>query len=113
MLIFFRKVLSQLPVLQSFSLHSLHGHLPPHKRTLTLQKFTTHPSTAESPSVLLCTDVAARGLDLPDVDIVVQFDPPTDPKGFSHRAGRTARAGKKGKAYVLLCEGRETEYVGG
>ncbi len=66
-----------------------------------------------NPSVLLCTDVAARGLDLPDVDVVVQFDPPQDPKGFSHRAGRTARAGRKGKAFVLLCiEGREIEYVG-
>lgn len=56
--------------------------------------------------------MAARGLDLPDVDVVVQFDPPVDPKAFSHRAGRTARAGRKGRAYVLLCEGREIEYVG-
>jgi len=43
---------------------------------------------------------------------VIQFDPPVDPKVFSHRAGRTARAGRKGKAYVLLCSGREVEYVG-
>lgn len=56
--------------------------------------------------------MAARGLDLPDVDVVIQFDPPVDPKAFSHRAGRTARAGRKGRAYVLLCEGREAEYVG-
>jgi ATP-dependent RNA helicase DDX55/SPB4 len=55
--------------------------------------------------------VAARGLDLPDVDTVIQFDPPVDPKQFSHRAGRTARAGKSGVAWVLL-SGPEEEYVG-
>lgn len=61
---------------------------------------------------MLCTDVAARGLDLPNVDLVVQFDPPQDPTQFNHRAGRTARAGQKGKAVVLLTtEGREEDYV--
>ena len=61
--------------------------------------------------MLLATDVAARGLDLPNVDVVIQFDPPTDPKAFSHRCGRTARAGKSGRAWVLLV-GRESEYIG-
>lgn len=97
--------------LPSHSLHSLHGHLPPAKRTLTLQSFVSHPSTPQSPSVLLCTDVAARGLDLPDVDCVIQFDPPVDPKQFSHRCGRTARAGREGRAWVLLGE-KEMGYVG-
>ena len=64
-----------------------------------------------NPAILLCTDVAARGLDLPDVDVVIQFDPPVDPKQFSHRAGRTARAGKSGRAWVLL-SGQEDEYAG-
>lgn len=59
----------------------------------------------------MATDVAARGLDIPHVDVVVQVEPPTDPKAFSHRCGRTARAGRSGRAYVLLC-GREVEYVG-
>jgi ATP-dependent RNA helicase DDX55/SPB4 len=77
-----------------------------------LAAFAAHPSTSGSPSLLLATDVAARGLDLPDVDAVIQYDPPTDPKQYSHRAGRTARAGRKGRAWALLCEGREQEYVG-
>lgn len=61
--------------------------------------------------MLLATDVAARGLDIPHVDVVIQFDPPSDSKAFSHRCGRTARAGRSGKAYALLV-GREIEYIG-
>lgn len=64
-----------------------------------------------SPGVLLCTDVAARGIDLPDVDVVVQYDCPVDTKTFSHRAGRTARMGRDGRAWVLLV-GNEIDYVG-
>lgn len=55
--------------------------------------------------------MAARGLDLPNVDVVIQFDPPSDSKAFSHRCGRTARAGRSGRAYILLV-GREVELVG-
>ncbi|KAJ6546938.1 P-loop containing nucleoside triphosphate hydrolase protein [Mycena capillaripes] len=92
------------------ALFSLHGHLPPSARTRTLAAFSDAPATCASPSVLLATDVAARGLDLPQVDIIIQFDPPSDPKAFSHRCGRTARAGRSGRAWVLLV-GRETSYV--
>jgi ATP-dependent RNA helicase DDX55/SPB4 len=95
----------------SVNLHSLHGNLPPASRTRTLAAFSSALSTPASPSILLATDVAARGLDLPNVDVVIQFDPPSDPKAFSHRCGRTARAGRSGRAWVLLV-GRETEYVG-
>lgn len=100
-----------LALIPDVSLFSLHGHIPPAKRTASLKAFRDHPSTPHSPSVLLCTDVAARGLDLPDVDCVIQFDPPVDPKQFSHRCGRTARAGKDGRAWVFLSE-REVGYVG-
>ena len=55
--------------------------------------------------------MAARGLDVPSVDLVVQLDPPQDPKSFSHRCGRAGRAGRPGKAVVMLYEGREEEYV--
>ena len=91
--------------------YSLHGHLTPTARTRALSSFSSSISSSTSPSILLATDVAARGLDLPNVDVVIQFDPPSDPKAFSHRCGRTARAGKSGRAYAFL-SGREIEYIG-
>ena len=52
--------------------------------------------------VLIVTDVAARGIDLPMLDNVVHYDFPSTPKVFVHRSGRAARAGRKGTAYSLL-----------
>ncbi|KAI0807622.1 DEAD-domain-containing protein [Fomes fomentarius] len=105
---FYRILTPLLP--PNTTLFSLHGHLPPNARTKTLTNFTYSTALPSSPSILLATDVAARGLDLPDVDVVIQFDPPTDTKSFSHRCGRTARAGRSGTAWVLLV-GREVDYV--
>lgn len=53
---------------------------------------------------LIATDVAARGLHINDLDLVVNYDLPADPEAYVHRIGRTARAGKKGKAITLVCE---------
>ena len=53
---------------------------------------------------MLCTDVAARGLDIPRVDWIIQYDPPDDPRDYIHRVGRTARAGKVGKSLMFLLE---------
>ncbi|KAK9900880.1 DEAD-domain-containing protein [Cystobasidium minutum MCA 4210] len=110
---YFYKILKPLAQLSMFELSPLHGQQSPKKRTATYNNFCGAASSSKHPhQLLLCTDVAARGLDLPNVDLVVQFDPPQDPTQFNHRAGRTARAGQKGKAVALLTEeGREEDYV--
>lgn len=59
---------------------------------------------------LLCTDVAARGLDLPDIDWILQLDPPQSPDSFVHRVGRTARMGRAGNALIYLLP-HEIAYV--
>jgi len=74
----------------------IHGKQKQTKRTTTFFQFCNADS-----GILLCTDVAARGLDIPDVDWIVQFDPPDDPKEYIHRVGRTAR-GEGGKGHALL-----------
>jgi ATP-dependent RNA helicase DDX18/HAS1 len=76
---------------------SLHGKMKQNLRTNTFFNFCN----AES-GVLLSTDVAARGLDIPQVDWIIQYDPPENPKEYIHRVGRTARAGNKGKALLVL-----------
>ncbi|GBC07582.1 hypothetical protein RclHR1_07550002 [Rhizophagus clarus] len=106
---YFYKILTKLPQLKGISIHSLHGKMDTKRRTATYQSFINLPTTSKA--LLLCTDVAARGLDMPDVDSIIQMDPPQDPKVFSHRCGRTARAGKKGKAILLLVKGREEVYI--
>lgn len=77
---------------------SIHGKQKQAKRTTTFFQFCN----AES-SILLCTDVAARGLDIPAVDWIVQYDPPDDPREYIHRVGRTARGeGSSGHALLIL-----------
>ncbi|EEZ98368.1 probable ATP-dependent RNA helicase pitchoune [Tribolium castaneum] len=76
----------------------IHGKQKQAKRTTTFFQFCN----AES-GILLCTDVAARGLDIPAVDWIVQYDPPDDPKEYIHRVGRTARGeGSSGHALLIL-----------
>ncbi|CCG83064.1 ATP-dependent RNA helicase has1 [Taphrina deformans PYCC 5710] len=81
-----------LPVLE------LHGKQKQQKRTNTFFEFCNAKS-----GTLICTDVAARGLDIPAVDWIVQFDPPDDPRDYIHRVGRTARgSGAKGRSLMFL-----------
>ncbi|KAG0478599.1 hypothetical protein HPP92_013318 [Vanilla planifolia] len=99
------RVLPQLSVLKSFSLIPLHGRMKQSAREKALSSFSVLSS-----GILLCTDVAARGLDIPGVDWILQYDPPQDPNVFVHRVGRTARIGRQGSAVVFLLP-KEDTYV--
>eukprot|EP00457_Paulinella_chromatophora_P002501 gb/GEZN01002506.1/.p1 GENE.gb/GEZN01002506.1/~~gb/GEZN01002506.1/.p1 ORF type:complete len:780 (-),score=163.54 gb/GEZN01002506.1/:91-2430(-) len=78
-------------------LWKLHGDMPQTERTATYLRFAKAGG-----GILFCTDVAARGLDLPAVDYIVQFDPPEQCQEYIHRVGRTARMGRQGKAVLFL-----------
>ncbi|KAJ2755318.1 ATP-dependent RNA helicase [Coemansia pectinata] len=75
----------------------LHGKQKQQKRTNTFFEFINADK-----GILLCTDVAARGLDIPAVDWIIQYDPPDDPRDYIHRVGRTARAGGQGRSLLFL-----------
>lgn len=83
---------------------SLHGDMQQEQRESTMKSFRDNKF-----SVLIATDVAARGLDIPMVDLVIQCAPPSDIDSFIHRAGRTGRAGRKG--VCLLLHTMRDEYI--
>jgi ATP-dependent RNA helicase DeaD len=86
---------------RGFSAVTLSGELSQHERNQTMQALRNGRSR-----VLVATDVAARGLDLPNVGIVIHADPPHDTETLQHRSGRTGRAGKKGISAILTPYGR-------
>ncbi|KAG8942369.1 ribosomal RNA processing protein, partial [Tulasnella sp. 408] len=77
----------------------IHGKLSQESRLGALNKFKTGGR-----SILVATDVASRGLDIPAVDVVINFDIPTYSKDYIHRVGRTARAGRAGKSITLVTQ---------
>lgn len=86
---------------------AIHGDLPQHKRERSLESFRSGTI-----AVLVATNVAARGLHIDAVDIVVHFDPPDDPKTYLHRSGRTARAGESGLVVTLVEWDQVNEVLG-
>jgi superfamily II DNA/RNA helicase len=76
---------------------ALHGDMRQEARDRALKRFA-----AGHVGILVATDVAARGLDLDDITLVVNYDPPLDDKGYVHRVGRTARAGRTGTSVTLV-----------
>lgn len=82
-----------------FSAIPLNGKMTQTKRLAALNKFKV-----KSSSVLIATDVASRGLDIPHVDVVINFDLPQHTKDYIHRVGRTARAGRYGKSITFVSQ---------
>jgi superfamily II DNA/RNA helicase len=83
---------------------AIHGDLKQSAREKALRDFATGHH-----AVLVATDVAARGIHVDDVDVVVHFDPPEEHKGYVHRSGRTARAGREGVVATFVLWNQELE----
>ncbi len=88
-------------IARGYAADKLHGGMTQVMRTRTMAKFK-----ASGFDVLVATDVAGRGIDVDDLDLVINFDLPYDPEDYVHRIGRTGRAGRKGVALTLI-SGRE------
>jgi ATP-dependent RNA helicase DeaD len=89
--------------IRGYQAEGLHGDLRQAQRNNVMSKFR-----AGTTSILVATDVAARGIDVDDVDAVINFDIPLDEEYYVHRIGRTGRAGKSGRAFSMV--GRDEKY---
>jgi ATP-dependent RNA helicase DeaD len=89
-----------------FRVEALHGNLTQARRERVMHGFREGRF-----NVLVATDVAARGLDIDDVDLIVNYNLPEDPKVYVHRIGRTARAGKRGEAVSFAINLAETRFL--
>jgi ATP-dependent RNA helicase DeaD len=80
-----------------FAVNALSGEMDQRERDRALNSFRRADQR-----VLVATDVAARGIDVQDITLVIHLDPPTDPDSYTHRSGRTGRAGRKGRSVLLV-----------
>lgn len=103
--------LSPSPILSSsnnpLDVYKIHGSLPQQTRTAIIKSF----AKSTTASLLLATDVASRGLDLPNLDLVIEYDPAFSKDDHLHRIGRTARLGRDGRATIFLLPGSEEGYI--
>jgi len=97
---YFSKLLDEL--LKNVTILSIHGKMKK-KRHRIFDEFKKLSS-----GILVCTDVMARGVDIPDIHWVIQYDPPSSATAFVHRCGRTARIGNLGSALLLLMPNEDT-----
>lgn len=117
---YYSAVLKELkPPCKGYEYESLHGKLVQKRREKAMERFRQRKcgqtdddngDTVNAGGALLCTDVAARGLDISDISWTIQFDAPVDPSSYVHRVGRSARAGRTGKSLVFLTR-KEEAYV--
>lgn len=75
----------------------MHGDISQTQREITLKRFKDNRF-----QVLIATDVASRGIDIPNIELVIQMEPPKDTESYIHRSGRTARAGNSGTCITLF-----------
>lgn len=85
------------------SITSLQGNLSQNKRDKSMEAFRSYKA-----DVMVATDIAARGIDISDVDLVINFDPPTQDEFYLHRIGRTGRVEAKGTSYTFLNRGERS-----
>ncbi|MEM7767750.1 MAG: DEAD/DEAH box helicase [Pseudomonadota bacterium] len=90
-----------------FDAAAIHGDLPQSYRTQTLERFRNGDL-----KLLIASDVAARGLDIPEVSHVFNFAPPPKDEDYVHRIGRTGRAGRTGESYTIVCPEDEKAWAG-
>jgi ATP-dependent RNA helicase DeaD len=90
------EIVSQLQA-RGYLAEGLHGDMNQSQRERVMGKYREGRI-----DILIATDVAARGIDVPDVDLVVNFDVPQDPEYYIHRIGRTGRAGKSGRSFTFV-----------
>ena len=88
--------------MNDFSCSKLHSKISQNKREKEYKNFKIEDT--HKLNILLTTDLSARGIDIPDVDIILQFDPPKNEDSYIHKAGRTARVGNTGVSIIFLCE---------
>ena len=97
--------LTELLLSQHISADSIHSDIKQSQRTSVMQGFKQGRT-----SILIATDIAARGIDVSDVDFVINFDIPANSEYYVHRIGRTGRAGKSGRS-ITLCSGRREVFA--
>ena len=78
---------------------TINGQMSQNKRLGSLARFKSKDA-----NILVATDVASRGLDIPEVDLVINYELPDNPKDYIHRVGRTARAGRAGRSLSIITQ---------
>ncbi|TNV81361.1 hypothetical protein FGO68_gene16313 [Halteria grandinella] len=105
----FHVIILRMLLSEKATFFKLHGKIDQKKRSKIYNEFKTQSNEMEGlHQILLTTDLAARGIDIPDVDWIIQYDPPQDSDQFVHRIGRTARAGRSGKSLIYLQKNEES-----